>query len=253
MTIKAITFDFWQTLYKSKPVDFNQRLRRLKEDVEQGNGFVFEQAQFEAAVRVARDTWSQTWAEEHRTITAREWLLIVLDQLSVSLDPSHLLKIQTRIENSVLTDITPILAPDIQTVLADLSTRYRLAIISDTGLTPGRVLRQILEADYLTGYFSHLTFSDEVGRSKPHPDAFLTTLNALGVEPSEAVHVGDLLRTDIAGAQNVGMRGVQYTGISQDDWSMAAVSTTTAAVTPDAIISHHAELEPLVQRWNNSN
>lgn len=243
MTIKAITFDFWQTLYESKPIDYTERIRRLKVDVER-NGTVFEQFHFEAAVKVARDTWNRTWVEEHRTMTADGWLAIVLQYLGTSLEPPHLLEIQTRMENSILTD-TPALVPEAHEVLARLSTQYRLAIISDTGLTPGRVLRQVLEADNLTGYFSRLTFSDEIGRSKPHSDAFLTTLDALGVTPGEAVHVGDLLRTDIAGAQNVGMRGVQYIGLSLDNGL-----TATSTVIPDAVIRHHTELEPLLQKWS---
>jgi putative hydrolase of the HAD superfamily len=243
--IKAVTFDFWQTLYQPKPVDDIERLRQLKVDFERGDGTVFEQHLFEAAVKVARDTWTRAWVEEHRTMTANEWLAIVLQYLNRSLEAAHLLDIQTRMENSLL-DRRPTLVPEAHDVLAWLSSRYRLAIISDTGLTPGRVLRQILEADQLTGYFAHLTFSDELGRSKPHPDAFLATLKALDARPEEAVHVGDLLRTDIAGAKNAGMRGVQYIGLSRDNGLTAGVT-----VTPDAINRHHAELEPLLQSWSH--
>lgn len=238
--IKAITFDFWQTLYEPPPVDYDERLRFLQIEVEQGCGVTFEQTRFEAAVKVARDTWNRVWVEEQRTLTAHSWLSIALQYLNVSLEPDYLFEVQTRMENSIL-DHVPTLVPEARETLAHLSARYRLAIISDTGLTPGRVLRQILEADNLTGYFSCLTFSDEIGRSKPHSDAFLTTLQALGAEPAEAVHVGDLLRTDIAGAQAVGMRGVQYVGVSLDNHSI---------VTPDAIIHSHAELVPLLQSWS---
>jgi putative hydrolase of the HAD superfamily len=241
LAIKAITFDFWQTLYKNKPVDYDERLRRLKTDIEAGNGRVVEPVRLEAAVKVARDTWNRAWVEDYRTMMADEWLAIVLQYLGISLQPDHLLDMQTRLENSVLSDM-PILVQEVHTVLAGLSQRYRLGIISDTGLTPGRVLRQILETDSLAGYFSHLTFSDEIGYSKPHPQAFLTTLKALGAGPAEAVHIGDLLRTDIAGAKGVGMRGVQYIGVDYDRQS-------GTDVTPDAIIRNHTELELLLQQW----
>jgi len=252
MTIKAITFDFWQTLYKSKTVDYTGRQQQLKAEVEAACGHPIDPSRFEAAIKVARDTWSRAWVQEHRTIDAREWLLIILQHLNISLHPDDLLKIQTRMENSVLTD-TPILTPDARTALAELSTRYRLAVISDTGLTPGRVLRQILEADDLLGYFIHLTFSDEVGRSKPHPDAFLTTLTALDAQPEQAVHVGDLLRTDIAGAQRVGMRGVQYIGLNPSgEWLHPSGAAKPNPVTPDAVIRTHAELGPLLHSWNGT-
>jgi len=251
LTIKAITFDFWSTLYQSKTIDYAQRIRLLKDEFQTGSGQTLDREQFEAAVQTARAAWSRAWLEEHRTIGAEEWLHIVLQQLNISLPASRLQKIQRRIENTVLND-RPALVKEGPTVLAKLSGQYKLALISDTGLTPGRVLKQVMKADGITGYFTHFTFSDEIGRSKPHPDAFLTTLNALGVEPREAVHVGDLLRTDVAGAQKAGMRGVQYIGLNHDSRSQSVESPAAEIVTPDAVISHHTELEPLIQQWNNS-
>jgi putative hydrolase of the HAD superfamily len=247
LTIKAITFDFWATLYQSKTIDYTKRLFRLKEAVEQYSGDTFEPEQFQAAVSVARETWGQTWREEYRTLTASEWLGIMLNELGISLAPAHLFEIKTSLENSVLADLpTPV--PEARTVLSDLSASYQLAIISDTGLTPGRVLCKVLEKDNLIDYFAHLTFSDEVGRSKPHPQVFLTTLDALGVRPQEAVHVGDLLRTDIAGAQRVGMRAVQYIGVSQD--TGATLPTLSEKIIPEGVIKNLAELAPMLQRWH---
>ena len=48
-------------------------------------------------------------------------------------------------------------------------------------------------------------FSDEAGVPKPHPRIFAHTLEALGVAPDATVHVGDLRRTDVAGARAAGM------------------------------------------------
>ena len=243
MPLKAITFDFWSTLYQPKTVDYSQRLLRLKESLEQGSQTEFTVEQMEAAVKTARETWSRTWIERHWTMSAAEWLAVILNVLNISLDPKYVTEIQTRLETSVLSNL-PTLTPEVEQVLADLATRYRLAIISDTGITPGWVLRQILAQDNLINYFTHLTFSDEIGRSKPHPDAFLTTLNALNVTPAEAAHVGDLLRTDIAGAKGIGMRAIQYIGVSYDNGADPAIT-----IEPDAVIKNHIELKPLLQSW----
>lgn len=240
MTIKAITFDFWATLYKPKTVDYDQRLLHLKETVETHSGRTFELEQFKNAAKVARDTWSKTWLEEYRTITAGEWLEILLQDLAVALAAADFQQIQLMLENSVLEN-PPTLVPHANTLLPDLARNYKLAIISDTGLSPSRVLREILEKDELIGYFSCLTFSDETGRSKPHARAFLTTLNKLDVTPQEAVHIGDLLRTDIAGAQNVGMQAVQYIGVNHDKGTHI-----TTPVLPDNIIKDYLELKPLL-------
>jgi putative hydrolase of the HAD superfamily len=248
LPIKAITFDFWSTLYKTVTSNHLQRLQGLKDSVEQSSGATFEFDQFKAAVIATRNTWRQIWMEELRTIDASEWLGVLQDHLGVTVAPVDLVDIQAKMEQAILED-RPTLVPEAKTVLADLAARYKLAIISDTGITPGWVLRRLLEKDGIADHFSHLTFSDEVGRSKPHPDAFLTTLAALAVEPSEAVHVGDLLRTDVAGAQAVGMRTVQYTGVTQDDW-IAVSDEPARAVMPDAIIKDHTELKPLLRQWN---
>jgi HAD superfamily hydrolase (TIGR01549 family) len=248
LTIKAVTFDFWSTLYKTVTSNHVQRLRGLKAAFEQSSGATFEFDQFKAAVIATRNTWRQIWMEELRTIDAGEWLDVLQAKLEVTVDPADLAEIQTRMEQAILED-SPTLVPEAKAVLANLADHYRLAIISDTGITPGRVLRQLLARDKIIDYFSRLTFSDEVGRSKPHPDAFLTTLSALAVKPSQAVHVGDLLRTDVAGAQAVGMRAIQYTGVIQDDW-IAVSDEPARTVVPDAIIKDHTELKSLLRQWN---
>ncbi len=83
-------------------------------------------------------------------------------------------------------------------------------MISDTTLTPGRVLRQILASDSILECFESFSFSDETLYRKPHPEQFLQALDDLGVEPEEAVHVGDLIETDIKGAKSVGMKTILF-------------------------------------------
>lgn len=245
MSIKAITFDFWATLYRPKTVDYTKRLFRLKEIIERGTSHTYTLEEFQFAVKMARDTWGRTWREDYRTLSAAEWLVIMQRAMGVSLPAACLAELETMMENNVLEDL-PTLVPEAPAVLVELSQRYRLGIISDTGITPGRVLRQLLDQDQLSGYFTHLTFSDEIGRSKPHASAFLTTLTALEAAPAEAVHIGDLLRTDIAGAKGVNMRAVQYIGVSHD----AGDELNEATVPPDAVIQSHEELEPLLRQWN---
>ncbi len=98
----------------------------------------------------------------------------------------------------------------------------KLGLISDTGLTPGRFLVGFLERDGLLPYFSSLTFSDETGFPKPDPRMFHRTLAPLGVAPAEAAHVGDTPRTDIAGAQAVGMRAIRFAAAHDTDEPPAA-------------------------------
>ncbi len=78
---------------------------------------------------------------------------------------------------------------------------YRMGVISNaTHDIPAR-----LQELGLAHYFDALTYSFEVGVEKPHPGIFTKALNRLGVEASQAVHVGDDHRADILGARGVGM------------------------------------------------
>ncbi|MEC8872469.1 MAG: HAD family hydrolase, partial [Actinomycetota bacterium] len=60
-------------------------------------------------------------------------------------------------------------------------------------------------------------FSDEVGVYKPDPAIFLAAMDGLGVDdPASVTHVGDLKRTDVAGARALGMATVRFRGALDD-------------------------------------
>ena len=113
---------------------------------------------------------------------------------------------------------------------------FRLGIVSDTGFRPGRVLRRQLSEVGILDCFEPggLAFSDEVGVPKPDPRIFERALSGLDVTAAEAVHVGDLKFTDVAGARSAGMRVVRFTGCADD---------LEDGPEADAVISSHAELE----------
>ena len=81
---------------------------------------------------------------------------------------------------------------------------------------------------------------DRVGTFKPDPVIFDHALSGLGgVDPHDAAHVGDLRRTDVAGALGRGVRAVRYTGVYDDPGSPEDGSDQ---IEGDAIISDHADL-----------
>ncbi|MDM8520340.1 HAD family hydrolase [Anaerolineales bacterium HSG6] len=240
-SLKAITFDFWSTLYRGQPTNRHKRAQKLKAEIEQYSQQNIAFDDFEQATQTAKTIWGQIWQDEHRTLKAQQWLEIVLTELSISIAAADKINIIYNMENAILAN-RPYLVENGVQILADLSARYKLAIISDTGTTPGRVLRQIMTDDKILPYFFHLTFSDEFGYSKPHRKPFLATLKQLECQPNQAVHIGDLLRTDIQGAKNIGMRAIQYTGFNED-------TDNKTDVIPDAVISSYDSLNPLLMQW----
>ena len=113
----------------------------------------------------------------------------------------------------------------------------RRALVCDTGFSPGRVVRHLLDRNGLLELLEVQIFSDEAGVPKPHPSLFLAALEPLGVEPPSAVHVGDLRRTDVAGGRGVGMGTVRIRDHYDD---------TTDHPEADAVADSHAHLRRIL-------
>ncbi|MCX5759588.1 MAG: HAD family hydrolase [Candidatus Hydrogenedentes bacterium] len=92
------------------------------------------------------------------------------------------------------------------------SFRWPVGLISDSGVSPCTALRALLDRHGFTIWFDAMTFSDEVGVSKPQARMFETTAARLGVAPHEILHIGDLEHTDIAGIRAVGGKAAIFRG-----------------------------------------
>lgn len=62
----------------------------------------------------------------------------------------------------------------------------------------------------LNRYFETIIISEEVGFSKPDKRIFELALNKLNAQPENTLFVGDDLQKDIAGPQNVNIKGVWF-------------------------------------------
>jgi putative hydrolase of the HAD superfamily len=69
-------------------------------------------------------------------------------------------------------------------------------------------LTTVLELEGVDHLFAAVAVSGVLGVAKPDPGIFLAALEQAGVEAGSAVHVGDHLHLDVAGARAVGMAGV---------------------------------------------
>jgi len=235
--LPAVTFDFWQTLYQGTFAQ-NERLHLLDETLSR-HSQTRSQSDLEAAYSHAHSRWERVWREEHRPVPTTSWLRDMLTFLDADLPEDVLASLCRSIEEVFLDGDGPRPVAGVTETLPRLARRYRLGLISDTGLTPGRVLREILRRDGLLSCFGALTFSDETGATKPLPEQFTRTLDTLQVRPEKAAHVGDLPETDLVGARAVGMKAVLFLGESQrqDGRPMA-----------DGVFEEYSELEKLLEK-----
>jgi HAD superfamily hydrolase (TIGR01509 family) len=129
--------------------------------------------------------------------------------------------------------------PDARRVLHALRDRgLRTGLLSNTHW-PRDWHEEWLARDGLLGLLDARVYTSDLEHVKPHPQAFRALLDLIGVDPHDAVFVGDRLHDDVGGAGAVGMRTVW---IRND-----AVPQADAA--PAAVIDELSELPAIVDEW----
>lgn len=130
------------------------------------------------------------------------------------------------------------LSPGAAETLAALDgAGVQLGIVCDVGLTHSVHLRAALERAGVLRHFRGWAFSDEVGHYKPSAAIFGHMLDQFELGEGDVVwHVGDLRRTDVAGARASGLVPIRYRGLADD------VSDAPEA---DLVIDELSELIPL--------
>ena len=87
--------------------------------------------------------------------------------------------------------------------LAELGKSYKLGVLTDA---PREQSKQRLAVTGLSEYFEAVGTFHETNVMKPGAEPFLAICKKMGVEPVEALMVGDNPARDMAGAKAVGMR-----------------------------------------------
>ena len=136
--------------------------------------------------------------------------------------------------------------PDAAPLMTGLRDRgIRVGVLSNT-LWPRAHHEQVFARDGLADLIDGAVYSSELPVGKPHEDAFVAALRAVGVrEPARAVFVGDRAWDDVHGAQQVGMRAILVPHSDIPDDQRGPVEGT-----PDAIVHRLIEVLDHVDRWN---
>jgi putative hydrolase of the HAD superfamily len=112
----------------------------------------------------------------------------------------------------------------------------KTGIVANAWPEPGRLLRRDAEQLGIAGRMDVIVFSTDVGVCKPEPAIFLHALEQLGVDPVDAVYVGDRVDVDVQGAADVGMTTIQALWFNADD-TPAAVEPDFMAFTPMDVLN----------------
>jgi putative hydrolase of the HAD superfamily len=68
--------------------------------------------------------------------------------------------------------------------------------------------RENVEASVISPFFQHVFVGGDFPRGKPDAQIFHAALTVTQCRPEEAIHIGDSLMHDIAGARGVGVHSV---------------------------------------------
>jgi putative hydrolase of the HAD superfamily len=215
--IAAVTFDLWDTLIQEYPDRTNKvaqgRIERIRALLER-KGILHTAQEIEEAYTDTGRFLELTWSKK-RDMDTRDQILFMLssldDKLAARLDKADLAEIE-KVYSSGLLENPPRLLPGAMDVLRSVSSKgYKVGLISNTGRTPGSVLRVLLGQMAVLDFFDATTFSNETLVRKPAESVFRLTLDNLRAVPKASVHVGDSEESDVRGAKAVGMYAIHLT------------------------------------------
>ena len=193
--LRAVAFDLWGTLVDASAEEF----RRLRQRVAKRAGI--EEERFETL-----------WAETYR---ARETGAIRPALLAVKIPEEAVDEILGWRREVIRNALVP--AEGALELLAEVRRR---------GLRTGLItmctqeVSELWPETALAPLIDETVFSCEVGLAKPDPEIYELACERLGVEPREALFVGDGANDELSGAERVGMRAVLLDGTSVHgrDW-----------------------------------
>jgi HAD superfamily hydrolase (TIGR01509 family) len=252
-SVRAISFDFGNTLVPLGRDDLRAVVRRMTSEVARRSG-PFDEAEFGAAWAAERERQFAEEVPRMREVDLAQRVVRVLARMRGMEPPSRTarwddvaaarLSASEEVE-AALTDYsrafvdtipTPV---DVGPMLERLATRLTLGICSNWPLAA--TIDRFVENAGWRPHLKAIVVSQRVGAIKPDPRMFAATEAALGMEPGVILHVGDDWTADIVGARRAGWLAAYLTSRPAD--SPLPASTPNDEVQPDLVLDRLADLE----------
>ena len=232
--VRAVIFDWGGTLTPWHTIDLREQWRAYTSVYDPDHA-----DELAGRLLAAED---EAWAaarDHHRSGTLTELLR------SVGIEPSGerhdvaLAAYHQFWEPHTLTD------PDVPDLLRGLRERgHKVGVLSNT-LWTREHHEEVFARDGVLDLFDGAVYSSEIEWTKPHPEAFLAAMRAVGVaDPAECVFVGDRPFDDVHGAKEVGMRAILVPHSDIPHSQRGHVEGD-----PDAVVQRLADVLDVVERW----
>lgn len=208
MHIKAITFDFGDTLVESK-MNFEGFQGALTSLLQTHIGKV-KLSEVKSAIDAALVCLAETQSDG-REMTFEQVYEVVLNRLSCQANPVIL----KQIRDLYVAHSSCSFYPCSDDLIRNLSKKYPIGLICNT---IHDVPRELVSGRGWDIYLTVIVLSRDVGFRKPRPEIFMRALEGIGVEDEELLHVGDSLVADVAGVLTVGGTPVWVSHGRDSEW-----------------------------------
>ena len=203
--IKAVFFDLYYTLVRYKPSQEELEAKALKDFGINASPEVFHRPLLVANEfiyqEIARCPLSQRSKEETMALYTK-YQRIVLKEAGIEADERLVLAMLGKMQQFKM---KLVLFDDVAPALNDLKSRgLILGLISNVE----RDLTATLDELGLPSWLDIVVTSLDSGFNKPQPEIFKEAMRQAGVQPSEAMYVGDQYQVDCVGADHAGMKGI---------------------------------------------
>ncbi|HVB73378.1 MAG TPA: HAD-IA family hydrolase [Ktedonobacteraceae bacterium] len=204
-SIRTVFFDAGFTLLHPNPstpeicqricqqLDLHIHLDKLQERVIEADDFFFRQTRQRQHMWASEDSINTFWIDYYMN-----FLRPFLEEH----DEPRLYQLARMITHEFDQHTSWQIFPDVLPTLDALKARnYTLGVISDWGISLGRILHQ----HHLNQYFDSLIVSALTRHAKPSPSLYELALQRANSIADYTLHVGDSYLLDVLGARSVGM------------------------------------------------
>lgn len=203
--IEAVFFDLYHTLVRYEPPQEELEANALKEFGINTDPDVFDRPMVVANEfiyqEIARRPLSKRSREETIALYA-QFQRIVLKEASIEPNEKLVLVMLGKIQQF---KTKLVLFDDVIPTLKDLKSRgLILGLISNVE----RDLTVTVNELGLPSWLDIVVTSLDAGFNKPQPEIFEEAMRRAGVQPSQAIYVGDQYQVECVGADRAGMRGI---------------------------------------------
>lgn len=203
--IKAVFFDLYNTLVHYEPPQEELQAAALKELGVDVSPEVLRRPIVAADEliysEIARRPLSHRSQEEKMALYI-QYQETVLREAGLKYDQKLVLGLLGKMQQ---TKMNLVLFDDVAPALTDLKNRgIILGLISNVEQDMTETLTRL----GLPSWLEIVVTSQDAGASKPRPEIFQEALRRAGVQPPEAIYIGDQYQVDVIGANGAGMKGI---------------------------------------------